>query len=140
MPPRNLKSRIDASARLLLDFLERNKGDDRFDYPHSFSYPKNCCESVSLILTYLVEEKYGLDNVRIIKGTKRGTAEHHFWVMVGSWNYDLTAHQFRRRKPIIGALADELFLTFEDWEIEQTRDFVNRNKVVALYQAGAIPF
>ncbi|HWU72390.1 MAG TPA: hypothetical protein VN137_02835 [Sphingomonas sp.] len=131
---------IDASARLLLDFLERNKGDGRFDYPHSFSYPKNCCESVSLILTYLLEEKYQLDNVRIINGTKPGTAEHHFWVMVGDWNYDLTAHQFRPCKPIIGALADELFLTFEDWEVEQKRDFVDRDEVVALYRSGAIPF
>ncbi len=133
-----LKARIDTSARLLLDFLERNKKDGSFDYPHSFSYPKNCCESVSLILTYMVEEKYRLDNVRIIKGTKPGTAQHHLWVTVGDRHYDLTAHQFAPREPIIGVLADELFLSvFADWEVELSRDFVDRDTVVALHRAGA---
>jgi len=53
MNAHSLKSRIDASARLLLGFLAANRA---FRYPHSFSYPENCCESVSLILTYLIEE------------------------------------------------------------------------------------
>ncbi|WP_428685048.1 hypothetical protein [Sphingopyxis sp.] len=46
-----LKPRIDASARRLLEFLERNKVVRHFDYPHGFSDPHNCCENVSLIFT-----------------------------------------------------------------------------------------
>lgn len=140
MQSNNLKARIDESAVEIMAFFQRNRTEESFEYPFSFSYPKNCCESVSLILTYLIEEKYGLENVTIIKGTKPRTYEHHFWVMVGDWNYDLTAHQFSRRKPIIGVLHHSLFFSFRDWKIEHGRDFVDRNEVVSLYRAGVIPF
>ena len=63
------KFEIEESVRRLVAFLERNKQDGAFDFPFSYSYPKNCCESVSLILTYLLEERYGLTNVVIIKGS-----------------------------------------------------------------------
>jgi hypothetical protein len=134
------KADIDASARLLVAFLERNEAERLFKFPFSYSYPTNCCESVSLILTYLLEEKYGLENVAIIKGTKPRKQEHHFWVVAGDWNYDLTAHQFSCRKPIIGVLAHRFFFTFPEWAVEHGRDFVDRDEVVALYRQGAIPF
>lgn len=134
------KTDIDGSATRLLGFLERNRLERIFDYPFGYSYPKNCCESVSLILTYLLEEKYRLDNVRIIKGSKACGYEHHFWVMVGDWSYDLTAHQFARHKPKIGVLADPLFLSFPDWNAENKRDFVDRSDVVAAFRNGVIPF
>ncbi|TNC98618.1 MAG: Uncharacterized protein FD119_89 [Stygiobacter sp.] len=133
------KGDLDRSARELLGFLERNVEEEVFKYPFSHSFPRICCESVSLILTYLLEEKYRLDNVRIIKGTTRGH-EHHLWVMVGDLIYDLTAHQFPRRKPIIGALCHRLPLSYPDWEVEEGRDFVNRDEVVRLFRNGVIPF
>ncbi|APR53174.1 hypothetical protein CA223_04395 [Sphingomonas koreensis] len=135
-----LKPGIDASALLLLDFLERNRAEEHFEFPFSFSFPRNACESVSLILTYLIEEKYGLDTVEIIKGTKPKKHEHHFWVKVGDWQYDLTAHQFGQRKPIIGVFAHQLFLSYPEWGIERGRDFVERDAVLELYRAGVIPF
>lgn len=134
------KAEIDGSATLLLGFLERNRLERIFEYPFGYSYPQNCCESVSLILTYLLEEKYGLGNVSIIKGSKACGYEHHFWVMVGDWTYDLTAHQFAGHTPKIGVLADPLFLSFPDWNIENTRDFVDRSEVVAAFHNGFIPF
>lgn len=134
------KEAIDASARALLEFLHRNRSEKLLRYPFSFSYPQNCCESVSLILTYLLEEKYELDNVTIIKGTKPRKHQHHLWVMVGALNYDLTAHQFPRRKPIIGVLAHSFFFTFPDWKVEYGRDFVAREEIIALYREGVIPF
>lgn len=84
--------------------LELNRRERIFEYPFGYSYPENCCESVSLILIYLIEEKYGASNVRLIKGTKPKKHELHLWVTVGDWVYDLTAHQFRNQKQIIGAL------------------------------------
>lgn len=92
------KADLDRSARALLAFLERNRQERIFDYPFGYSYPQNCCESVSLILTYLLEAKYGLDNVQIIKGTNH-RHEHHLWVMVGDLIYDLTAQQFVGKTP-----------------------------------------
>lgn len=138
--PKVRKTDIDGSATKLLGFLERNRLERIFDYPFGYSYPQNCCESVSLMLTYLLEEKYRLDNVCIIKGSKASGYEHHFWVMVGDWNYDLTAHQFAGRKPRIGVLADPLFLSFPEWNIENKREFVERSEVVAAFRSGVIPF
>lgn len=134
------KAHLDRSAEALLAFLERNRQERLFSYPLGSSYPENSCESVSLILTFLLEEKYGLENVRIIKGTDRRHG-HHLWVMVGDLIYDLTAHQFPGREPIIGALADEFLLDeYPDWSVETGRDFVDRDEVIALYRAGVIPF
>ena len=82
---------LDRSANKLLTFLEANRVEDVLLYPFSHSYPNNCCESVSLILTYLLEEKYRLNNVMIVKGTKRDACEQHFWAGVGKPYYDLTA-------------------------------------------------
>jgi hypothetical protein len=134
------KTELDRSAMALLGFLERNRSDRLLSYPFCSSYPKNSCESVSLILTFLMEEKYGLENVRIIKGTDR-RHEHHLWVMVGDLIYDLTAHQFQDREPVVGALVDAFLLDeYPDWSLEIQRDFVGRDEVIALYRAGAIPF
>lgn len=135
------KADLDNSALELLAFLERNRTEKFFEYPFEHSYPHNCCESVCLILTFLLEEKYPLDNVTIIKGTRRDVYEHHFWVMVGDLTYDLTAQQFPGHEPIIGVLAHELFLDeFPEWEIETERDFVDRARVISGYHAGIIPF
>lgn len=134
------QAQIDRSVMALLAFLERNRSDRLFSYSLCSSYPKNSCESVALILTFLLEEKYGLDDVRIIKGTDR-RHEHHLWVMVGDLIYDLTAHQFPGRKPVIGALTDIFLLDeYPNRTVETQRDFVDRDEVIALYRAGVIPF
>ena len=134
------KANLDRSAKALLAFLARNLQERLFNYPFGYSYPKNSCESVSLILTYLLEKKYRLGNGRIIRGTNR-RHEHHLWVMVGDLIYDLTAHQFPGREPVVGALADEFLLDeYPDWSVETKRDFVDRDEVIALYRAGVIPF
>lgn len=135
------KAAIDQSARRLLAFLEHNETDPVFRYPFSGMFPTNCCESVSLMLLYLLEEKYSLADVTIIKGKKPKAHEFHYWVLVGDCAYDLTAHQFSRQQPIIGKLANTLHLrTFSRWELEHGRDFVEREVVVDLYKRGVIPF
>ena len=135
------KADLDQSARALLDFLERNQKEPIFEYRLGHAYPKNSCESVSLILTYLLEEKYKLDNVTIIKGTREDVYEHHYWVMVCDLIYDLTVHQFPGQSPIIGASTHTPFLDeFPDREIETGRDFVDRAGVIAAYRKGIIQF
>lgn len=134
------KAEINRSAMALLAFLERNRSERLFRYPFCSLYPKNSCESVSLILTLLLEDKYGLENVRIIRGTDR-RHEDHLWVMTGDLIYDLTAHQFAEREPVIGALVDDFLLSeYPNRSVETQRDFVDRDDVIALYRAGVIPF
>lgn len=128
------------SVARLAEFLALNRRERIFEYPFGYSYPQNCCESVSLILIFLIEEKYGLSNVRMIKGTKAKKHEHHLWVTVGDWVYDLTAHQFSNQTQIIGALYSPLHFRYKDWMIEKGRDFVDREQVIALYRSGIIPF
>ncbi|MCI9868660.1 hypothetical protein RHIZ_22125 [Rhizobium skierniewicense] len=135
------RANIDRSAHKLIKFLEANAYEEFFRFSFSHSYPRNCCESVSSILTYLLEEKYRLDSVKIVKGTKLDVYEHHFWVTVGQLHYDLTAHQFAGHKPIIGTLSDKLFSdVFPDWEVEHGREFVERDDVLGSFRAGVIPF
>ncbi len=131
---------VDRSAKALLDFLERNSREELFAFPFSYSFPKNACESTSLILTYLLEEKYQLDDVAIIKGSKVSGYDNHFWVVAGGLTYDLTAHQFPGLKPVIGSLPDPMHHAYDEWSVEHRREFVDRDEVVELYRAGVIPF
>lgn len=135
------KTDLDQSVILLLRFLERNRRERTVKYPFGYSYPKNCCESVSLILTYLLEEKYKLDNVRVIRGSKPCGYEHHFWVMVGDWIYDLTAQQFAGQRPIVGVLAHPFLIDeFPEWALATDRSFVDRDEIVSLFRNGIIQF
>jgi hypothetical protein len=134
------KAALDQSAKTLIAFLEQNKKDKILDYPFGSMYPANGCEGASLIFAYLVEEKYGATNISIYKGTKPRKSEHHYWVTVGDLHYDLTCHQFSGRKPIIGKLGHSFFFSYSEWRLEVSRDFVDRNEVVALFRSGVIPF
>lgn len=136
----DLKARISQSARLLMDFLAGNSATSAFAFPFSSSYPRNCCESVSIIFSYLLEEKYGLTDVAIIRGTKPRLHEHHFWVRAAGSLYDLTAHQFPKRRPILGVERHALFARFPEQRVMHEPDFVDREEVLALYRAGVIPF
>lgn len=135
-----LNAQIGQSARLLIDFLTENRATDAFEFPFSHSYPRNCCESVSMIFSYLLGEKYGLSRVTIIRGTKPRLHEHHFWVRAAGSLYDLTAHQFPGRRPILGVERHALFDSFPEHRVIHEQDFVDREEVLALHRAGVIPF
>ncbi|NBW75723.1 MAG: hypothetical protein EBR34_07980 [Sphingomonadaceae bacterium] len=135
-----LKARISQSARLLIDFLTENRVTEVVEFPFSHSYPRNCCESVSIIFSYLLEDKYGLPDITIIRGTKPRLQEHHFWVRAAGSLYDLTAHQFPERRPILGVERHALFASFPEHRDIHVHGFVDREEVLALHRAGAIPF
>lgn len=135
-----LKAQINQSARVLVDFLTENRATDAFEFPFSHSYPRNCCESVSMIFSYLLEDKYRLPNITIIRGTKPRLHEHHFWVQAAGSLYDLTAHQFPGRRPILGVERHALFARFPEHCAIHEHGFVDREKVLALHRAGVIPF
>lgn len=138
--PAPTQSALVRSARLLMAFLERNRQERRLRYPFSLSYPHNCCESVSLIFIFLLEEKYGLTDAVLFMGANNRD-ERHFWVGVGPFFYDLTAHQFDGYEPVIGSWVHELALNeFPEWSIEAPREIVDRDRVIELYRSGVIQF
>ena len=135
-----VKRSLDASALLLIAFMEENRINDGFNFPFSYSYPRNCCEGVSLIFRYLALEKYKLD-VAVWRGRKK-SGEMHFWnVTDGGLIYDLTCNQFPKTSLVIGAFASATSNRFRhEVIIHQGEEHVERDAVVAAYRAGMIPF
>lgn len=136
----SLHRNITASAERLLAFLDLNRVEDIFEFPFSCSFPRNACESVSMIFTFLVEERYGVRDAAIIRGTDPKKYEHHFWVRAHSRIYDLTAQQFRGHRPILGAVATPLARRFKEQQEMHEADFVDWAEVIDLFRGGIIPF
>lgn len=135
-----LHQNITASAERLLTFLDLNRVEDIFEFPFSYSFPRNACESVSMIFAFLVEERYGVRDAAIIRGTDPKRYEHHFWVRVRGRIYDLTAQQFRSRGPILGAVATPLARRFKEQQEMHEADFIDQAEVIDLFHRGIIPF
>jgi hypothetical protein len=135
-----LHRNITASAERLIAFLDINRDEEIFEFPFAFSFPRNACESVSMIFPFLVEERYGIADTAIIRGTDPKKYEHHFWVQVGDRIYDLTAQQFRGRRSILGAAATPLAARFKEQREMHEVDFVDREEVIDLFRRGIIPF
>ncbi|XHS01426.1 hypothetical protein ACFB49_30310 [Sphingomonas sp. DBB INV C78] len=92
---RDLSQEIAASARALVAFLDANVKTRTLRYTYHFWFPRNCCEGASIIFKYLLEEKYGLADARVIRGTDPRNGERHFWVRAGGLAYDLTGAPVR---------------------------------------------
>lgn len=135
-----VKLSLDASALRLMAFMEENRTDQRFRFPFSYSYPRNCCEGVSLIFRYLAFEKYGFD-IAVWRGRKR-SGEMHFWnVTTGGLIYDLTCSQFAKTKPVIGCFSSATSNRFRAEIIPiYAEGHVERADVVSAYRSGIIPF
>lgn len=136
----SVKHCLDTSAQKLIAFLDKNRIEERFHFPFSYSFPRNCCEGVSLIFRYLAFDKYGLD-VEVLRGRKRNH-ETHFWNLTsGGLIYDLTCSQFPRTKPVIGLLTSPTWNRFShDVKVYSNEWHVERTEVIAAYRDGVIPF
>lgn len=128
------------SAYRLIAFLEENRESEGFDYPFGHAFPRNCCESVSMIFSYLAVARYGLEDVAVIRGTDPERYEHHFWVSAGGRVYDLTAHQFPGYRPVLGEIENPLSLRFSEHCEMHEPEFVDRGEVIDLFRRGIIPF
>ncbi|MDV3459237.1 hypothetical protein RZN05_19730 [Sphingomonas sp. HF-S4] len=136
----DLDRQIADSARRLMAFLEENKASEVLDYPFGYSYPRNCCESASIIFMLLLQERYGVSGVTIVRGTKPRLWQHHYWVRVRGLCYDLTAHQFAGRRPIIGVERHSFFATWPHQRATYQEGFVDSHAVIDLFRRGVIPF
>lgn len=128
-----------ASAAALIGFLEVNRSTRRIRFPFAYSFPQNCCEGASRIFSYLVAEKYDR-SAEVIKGTKPRKNEHHFWVRCEGLLYDLTAHQFSGRRPILGAERHSFLETFPLQVVSENPEFIDQRRVLELFRSGAIVF
>ena len=136
-----VKTDIDQSAWRLTDFLERNNNTEVFKFPHSFSFPTNCCQGSSLLFKLLLEEKYGIERAKIIKGRKRRKHEFHYWVELDGNIYDLSGHQFRGvPTPIVGESESKLKKRFPIQVEDQEYDFLDRDEVLALHRGDGFGF
>jgi hypothetical protein len=85
--------------------------------PFLHSYPRNCCEFVSVHLGLVLENANPGKDVQIVRAYNRGTDEWHYWVEMESLVFDLTAHQFEAyRGPIVCAKPNPLEIRFPDIE------------------------
>jgi len=141
---RLLKSQIDISARLLVDFFTANAKKRVLDFPFRDTFPINCCEGASLAFHYLIEAKYGITNSYLQMGQNEQTARH-IWVIVGDfYSYDLTAHQFDElgiTAPIIGVMEHPLWTDhFSEPIAYRDHGHLTRRRVLNAYGKGRIPF
>jgi hypothetical protein len=135
-----LHDEIARSARRLIAFLETNRTAAAFRFPFSSSFPRNCCEGVSMIFSLLLEERYGLKDVAIVRGTDPHRLDHHFWVRADGRVYDLTAHQFHGCRTVLGGADTRVAERFTDQLQMHEPDVVDRGQVISLYRLGIIPF
>lgn len=106
------------------DYFSNDPLSRRIPYAHS--YPKNCCERTSSLMTVVLREKYPGSKVVYVEG---GNHPLHFWVEVDEFVVDLTAHQFDGHSgPLLCKKPSPLELEFErdviqEWP-EQNRDHI----------------
>lgn len=90
MKPSQLQLQIDLAA--VVAFFSSDEMVKQLPFMHSF--PANCCEITSAITSQALAARYPEAFVVRVHGTHSQTDEHHFWVEVGDYVVDPTAHQF----------------------------------------------
>lgn len=85
-----LQLQIDLAA--VVAFFSSDEMAKQLPFMHSF--PANCCEITSAIAAQALAARYSEASVVRVHGTHSQKDEHHFWVEVGDYVVDSTAHQF----------------------------------------------
>ena len=85
------------------------KNGDKINLPFFSSFPKNSCRGASIYLGYLLNERFPDSMVQLIHGLHRYQNEHHYWLEVDGYTFDITADQFDQySSPIYASLANPL--------------------------------
>lgn len=115
---------LKSDIELATDYFSNDPLSKRIPYAHS--YPKNCCERTSSLMTVVLREKYPGSLVVYVEG---GNHPLHFWVEVDEFVVDLTAHQFAGHlEPLLCIKPSPLERDFErdviqEWP-ERDRDHI----------------
>ena len=121
-----MSNQIDEEALMLLNFL-MDKRSVELNLPFLHSFPKNCCEVVSFLLKFILEERCQGIDVHVFKGSNAEYTEHHFWCVVNGLIYDLTAQQFENiPSAVIGKDKLPVFISqhFVNTEIVDDTDLI----------------
>lgn len=93
------------------------------DSPFVHSYPKSCCELISVHLGLVLENANPGKEVHIVRAYCRSSNEWHYWVEMVGLVFDLTAHQFDQyREPLVCGKPNPLEIRFPDIERISTSD------------------
>ena len=85
--------------------------------PFVHSYPRSCCELISVHLGLILESANPGKMVEIVQAYNRGSNKWHYWVEMESLVFDLTAHQFEQfRGPLVCTKPNPLEMRFPDIE------------------------
>lgn len=91
----------------------RNELDSRLVH----SYPKNCCELISVHLGLALETVNPGSNVEVVRAYNHNANKWHYWVEMDGVVFDLTAHQFDEyRQPLVCAKPSPFESRFPDIE------------------------
>ena len=88
-PTQNMLRKDATKAAALLQRLGR-----AMPIPFLGNFPTNSCEAASAILGTVSERRYSSVKVRVVAGYDRTANVSHYWVEVGEYVMDITAHQF----------------------------------------------
>ncbi|WP_299787372.1 hypothetical protein [uncultured Shewanella sp.] len=82
---------------------------DKIGLPFFSGFPKNSCRGASLFLGYLLKEQFPGTKIELIHGSHRYKDEHHYWLEVDGYTFDITADQFEQfSSPIYAWVANPL--------------------------------
>jgi len=126
---------------------------EKIELPFFSGFPKNSCRGASIFLGYLLNERFPDSMVQLIHGSNRYKNEHHYWLEVDGYIFDITADQFDQfSSPIYASLTNPLQIHFpvierscviesyNDYEIEDKlkRDILDALRL--MQQSCKLPF
>jgi hypothetical protein len=98
-------------AKKLRSYFEVNCRDLELHIVSRF--PKNSCETSSLVLGKILCDEFPEKEILLVKGTNTKKYEMHFWVEAGGHTFDITADQFSGIEgPIYGPASSKIYKRF----------------------------
>jgi len=111
----------EALAIRIREYIQSNRSG--IDAPFIQGFPRNCCESASMILGVIFDRCYPDKQIQLIESKAIFEQGMHFWIEVDELVYDITCDQFSRFSgPIIGGSRSSLshyFSVFAETSVQK---------------------
>lgn len=103
------------------EYLQSNFSE--VDAPFMRQFPRNCCESASMILGVIFDRCYPDRQIQLIESNSTFDRGMHFWIEVDGSVYDITCDQFDHFSgPIVGGSRDSLSRYFSVFQETSVRE------------------
>lgn len=126
---------------------------EKIDLPFFSGFPTNSCRGASIFLGYLLNEHFPDSMIQLIHGSNRYKNEHHYWLEVDGYVFDITADQFDQfSSPIYASLANPLqgyfsvverscvVTSYVGYDLEETLKSDTLRNISVLLNLCKIPF